>query len=240
MKSIILCEGTTDVLMIQFVLQYKYGWSYNGFEENKVSNRLVKRELKKNTHLVEIVSCGGIMNIPTQMQKIKDKMEFATRQEEFYDNIIIMIDHDSTESNELFLKKLNSKIETKIKENELGRNVEWTIKNDTLGKKIGIMLHIESIPQENTGAIESIMLEALSTDELESGLVDKCKKFINEVSHEQDRYLQKTSRIPKAVFNTYFAIRTPEEKYDERAKVLKAYDWENNQVLEQSFSFLNI
>ena len=43
--------------------------------------------------------------------------------------------------------------------------------------------------------------------------------------------LQKKSLIAKAVFNTYFAIRTPEEKFDERSRVLKAYDWEKNEVL---------
>lgn len=60
------------------------------------------------------------------------------------------------------------------------------------------------------------------------------------MAQNQDRYLQKKSLVAKAVFNTYFAIRTPEEKYDERARVLKAYDWEKNQVLNDSFDFLDI
>ena len=38
MKAVVFCEGTTDLLMIQFVLQYKYGWKYDGFVENTVSN----------------------------------------------------------------------------------------------------------------------------------------------------------------------------------------------------------
>ena len=42
MKAVVFCEGTTDLLMIQFVLQYKYGWKYDGFVENTVSNRLMK------------------------------------------------------------------------------------------------------------------------------------------------------------------------------------------------------
>ena len=33
MKTIILCEGTTDLLMLQFVLQYKYQWKYEEFVE---------------------------------------------------------------------------------------------------------------------------------------------------------------------------------------------------------------
>ena len=52
--------------------------------------------------------------------------------------------------------------------------------------------------------------------------------------------LLKPSRISKAVFNTYFSIRTPEEKYDERAKVINAYNWKGNEVLNSCFQFLNI
>ena len=62
MKAVVFCEGTTDLLMIQFVLQYKYGWKYDGFVENTVSNRLMKRILVKDGAKIEIRSCGGITN----------------------------------------------------------------------------------------------------------------------------------------------------------------------------------
>ena len=52
--------------------------------------------------------------------------------------------------------------------------------------------------------------------------------------------MQRKSLIAKAVFNTYFAIRTPEEKCGERSRVLRAYDWKNNEVLNKSFGFLDI
>ena len=84
------------------------------------------------------------------------------------------------------------------------------------------------------------MLDALGTDEIEKNLIGECESFIQGISEKQDRYLQKKSRIHKGIFNTYFAIRTPEEKYDERARILKAYDWENNKILNESFKFLNI
>lgn len=54
------------------------------------------------------------------------------------------------------------------------------------------------------------------------------------------RYLQKKSQVEKGVFNTYFAIRTPEEKPDERAKILNAFDWSENEVLNTTFQFLDV
>lgn len=47
MRTVILCEGTTDLLMIQFVLQYKYGWKYDNYSDDSESNRLIKKKLVK-------------------------------------------------------------------------------------------------------------------------------------------------------------------------------------------------
>ena len=237
MRTIVLCEGTTDLLMLQFVLQYKYGWKYKGFVENTVSNRLVKRTLMRGDDYLEINSCGGLSNIANELAKLKDMMELATKQEEMYDRVVVMIDHDTITSNQEFIQQVNDKIETGFTETQMNVNLNWHIQNAILGEKI-VDLFMKCIPDEQTGAIETILLQALGTDEIEIGLIEDSKQFITYVAGKQERYLQKRSRISKATFNTYFAIRIPEEKYDERARVLKAYDWENNPVLNENFSFL--
>lgn len=75
MRAVVLCEGTTDLLMIQYVLQYKYDWKYEGFLENTVTNRLQKKTLKKNEAIIEIQSCGGITNIPVKVKERKEQIE---------------------------------------------------------------------------------------------------------------------------------------------------------------------
>lgn len=239
MKAIILCEGTTDLLMIQFVLQYKYGWQYDGFVENTVTNQLIRRNLIRGNDSVEINSCGGIMNIPSKINKIKDKMCNATSQEEIYNKVIVMIDHDTVSSNQEFINQLNDKAGENFETSQLNVWSEWLIESLIFGETC-VDLYLGCIPSDNTGAIETIMLEALATDQLEIKLISDTRDFINGVSNNQNRYLQKESRRSKAIFNTYFAIRTPEEKYDERARVLNAYDWKNNEILNSSFQFLDI
>ncbi len=54
MRTVILCEGTTDLLMIQFVLQYKYGWKYDDYSDDSETNRLIKKKLVKQNEIVEI------------------------------------------------------------------------------------------------------------------------------------------------------------------------------------------
>lgn len=116
---------------------------------------------------------------------------------------------------------------------------KWKVNNLVFGE-LEFDLYIRCLPETETGAIETIMLEALSTDFIEENLIEDSKSFILRMAQKQNRYLQKKSLVSKAVFNTYFAIRTPEEKYDERARILKAYDWEGNEVLNNSFNFLDV
>jgi len=72
---------------------------------------------------------------------------------------------------------------------------------------IKIDLFIISVPENEIGSIENVMLDALNTDAIEEELIDDCRTFIAEVAEKQDRYINKKSRICKAIFNTYFAIR---------------------------------
>ena len=238
MRTKILCEGTTDVLLLQFVLQYRYEWEYDGFLENTKSNRLVRRNVKKNGNQIEISSCGGINNIPKEMQKLKDLMENATKKSEVFDRVIIMIDHDTVESNRDFLEQLSTETAAVFLENQINTWSSWKIINSVLGE-LEVALYIKSIPEQETGAIESVMLDALDTDDTEQQIINKSREFIEDIAIGQTRYLQKKSRQSKAVFNTYFAIRTPEEKYDERAKILRAYEWKENEVLKRNFYFLD-
>ena len=119
MKTMIFCEGTTDLLMIQYVLQYKYGWHYNGFLENAETNRLRKKTLKRDTDIVDIESCGGIMNIPKRMQELQEQIQNTTREEELVNKVIILIDHDTVSSNREFLDKINEKIGTYFLEEDI-------------------------------------------------------------------------------------------------------------------------
>ena len=239
MKTMIFCEGTTDLLMIQYVLQYKYGWHYNGFLENSETNKLRKKTLKRDTDIVDIESCGGITNIPKRMQELQEQIQNTTREEELVNKVIILIDHDTVSSNREFLDKINEKIGTHFLEEDINVLRKWAVDNDFL-ESTELDIYIKCLPESEVGAIESIMLQALDTDSIENKIIQDSRQFIETEAENQDRYLQKKSLVSKAIVNTYFAIRMPEEKYDERARVLKAYNWEENEVLNDSFAFLKI
>ena len=169
MKTAILCEGTTDLLMIQFILQYKYKWRYSGFLENAETNRLIKRTLRKNKSVVEIENCRGIMKIPEKLREIKDLLELAARPEEMFDKVIVLIDHDTVSSNKEFIDKVNENLGTHFQEKDINVETKWIINNVIWGEK-EIDIFIRCLPETQIGAIEKIMLEALATDEIECNL----------------------------------------------------------------------
>lgn len=205
MKSKVFCEGTTDIIMIQYVLQYKYGWNYSGFVENTKTNRLLKRKMVKDNNFIELNSCGGIMNIPNMLYELKELNEYATKTDEIFDKVIVGIDHDTISSNQEFIKNLNNKLGSVIKEEQINSVINWKISNAILGD-VNVEFAVYCIPQETTGAIENIMLDALTTDDVEEMLISESRTFINQMADSQQRYLQKKSQLEKAVFNTYFAI----------------------------------
>lgn len=239
MRTVILCEGTTDLLMIQFVLQYKYGWKYDGFTENSETNALLNKKLKKNNDIIKIINCRGIMNIPQELLKIKDIISLATKKDEFIDKVIVLIDHDTINSNKEFIDEINKKVDSQFDEININSEVTWTI-NSVIYENINVALFIKCVPERQTGAIEDVLLMALTTDEIEQEIIDESRQFVSSIAKQQDRYLQRKSLISKAIFNTYFSIRVPEEAYKERARTLNAFDWKSNQVLEEIFDFLNV
>lgn len=238
MRTVIFCEGTTDLVLIQCVLQYRYGWKYKGFLENAETNKLLKRTLVKAESTIEIRRCVGIMNIPYELKELQDQIAFS-KTEELIDKVIVVIDHDTISSNREFIDKVNSSLGTCFSEDVVNTEITWKINNAFIGE-INLSLLIHCIPEYEIGAIENVMLEALAIDDIEKMIIERSNCFITDVSHQQNRYLQKKSLIVKAIFNTYFAIRTPEETPTERSRILRAYDWKHNEVLNKCFAFLNI
>ncbi len=239
MKSIILCEGTTDLLLLQFLLEYKYGYKYKTSVVNPKSSKLKSKTLDKDKSSIEIRACDGIDNIPKELKSVIDKNIYA-QQEEVYHTIMVLIDKDTAISDMQFLSKCNYCALKGWKSFKVEEWLEYEMMT-TFNETIKLKVYFKSIPEVGVGAIENVMLDALSTDSDDKIIVNKCEKFIDHIKkkHASKKYIKNESAKYKAIFNTYFAIRIPNQKYNERAKILRAYDWVNNDILNQTFSFLD-
>ncbi len=70
MKSIILCEGTTDLMFIQYFMEIAYNWVYDNKCKEKFQNaKLIKWFCKGNNRL-GIVATGGVSSLPKLIGEI--------------------------------------------------------------------------------------------------------------------------------------------------------------------------
>ena len=91
------------------------------------------------------------------------------------------------------------------------------------------------IPFEDTGAMETFLLNAIANDSAyDAEIIRKGNQFVEEVDKER-KYLTKRRYITKSKFDVYFSIRTAAEQFVERQNILKRVPWSNIHRFKKNF-----
>ena len=242
MRSVILCEGSTDFVLLQYYMRKVHGWEYKRNDNVLIKGYKARKcVLKKERSELNIIGCGGCSRIPEGLQFILDSNSLSA-EDEAYDRIVIITDRDEVET--------ESEFETIIA-TELGKQqIEW--KDDILNDK-WIDFHYENgqgdncnakllllvIPFEDTGAMETFLLDAVGKSNLyDAKIISDCNQFVDNVDN-QKKYLNKRRYITKAKFDVYFSVRTAAEQFVERQNILKNIPWEDYAEIQNSFKKLD-
>ena len=106
------------------------------------------------------------------------------------------------------------------------------------GKECVFSLLILVIPFEETGAMETFLLNAISqNNSYDAGIIGNCNTFVSNIDKEK-RYLTKRRYITKAKFDVYFSVRTAAEQFMERQNILKNIEWEKYIKIQKDFEKL--
>lgn len=241
MRSVILCEGTTDFVLLQYYMRKVHGWEYKKNDNVLIKGYKARKcVLKKDRSELNIIGCGGCSRIPEGLQFILDSNSLSA-EDEAYDRIVIITDRDEVET--------ESEFETIIA-TELGKQqIEW---KDDISNDKWIDFHYENgqgdhcnakilllvIPFEDTGAMETFLLDAVGkADSYDAQIISDCNQFVDNVDN-QKKYLNKRRYITKAKFDVYFSVRTAAEQFVERQNILKNIPWENYAAIQESFEKL--
>ena len=207
MKSIILCEGSSDFILLQYYMRTVNQWEHDKNNKIRFTNAIAR-----NCVLTKV------------------------------DNIIIITDRDELDTEDNFIRQIervmgNYNVQAvNGMENDVW--AECTYINGQ-GKKKEVKLLLLVIPFEQTGAMETFLLNAVSeNDEYDAGLIEKCNNFVDMVDEEK-RYLTKRRYVTKAKFDVYFSIRTSAEQFVERQNILKSVPWEKYIQIQKSFDKLS-
>ena len=242
MRSVILCEGSTDFVLLQYYMRKVHGWEYKKNDNVLIKGYKARKcVLKKDRSELNIIGCGGCSRIPEGLQFILDSNSLSA-EDEAYDRIVIITDRDEVET--------ESEFETIIA-TELGKQqIEW---KDDISNDKWIDFHYENgqgdhcnakilllvIPFEDTGAMETFLLDAVGkADSYDAQIISECNQFVDNVDN-QKKYLNKRRYITKAKFDVYFSVRTAAEQFVERQNILKNIPWEDYAEIQNSFKKLD-
>lgn len=248
MKSAIICEGSTDLTLIQYFMEKVYKWDYikeedrNKWEQiNFFRQAQMVKWFKTEDNFLSILSSGGVSKIPKVLNGLIDFNINLTTPFDLFNNIVIISDQDEINTETDFILKLknvfkdyNICFSNVIKNNEW---IELKIINPD-GGEIFIQFLLLIIPFEETGALETFLLNSLSeNDETDKKVIKQCNNFIEKIDTD-NRYLQKRRHITKAKFDTYFSVRTPVEQFGMRRDILKNVNWEDCIKIQNTFEQL--
>ncbi|MGL4521804.1 MAG: DUF3226 domain-containing protein [Bacilli bacterium] len=238
MKKLILCEGKTDAILLGYYLIQTTDWKYcrklpKGFQM-QVDNQkgeTIQCYQQDSTYLF-ICSVGGKDKFGTFFNQ---KIAHALVDADEFESIAIMVDRDDLEE-ETIIQDFKSKLPL-ISHIENNKWIENSYQNSfDESKRLKFLLII--IPNEKCGALEHLLLEAMSENEQDACIIERNKRYIEEITPIAKQYLSKRRLKIKAVLGVTWAIQSPEKVFSVIDEQIRSVKWEESAVLKECFSQL--
>lgn len=94
------------------------------------------------------------------------------------------------------------------------------------------------IPLEQQGALETVLLKAISEDPYDQEIVERSTTFVEEIVPYADRYIGKARLKLKARLGVTWAIQSPGKEFTFIDQQIRSVPWERSDILAQCFSQL--
>lgn len=241
MRSVILCEWSTDFVLLQHFMRRTYQWEYKSNKQINIAGQSAREcTLQKDDNTVSIIGCGGCNRlIPCLNYELM--LNSVSALGEAYDKIVIITDRDEVLTEQEFSEQIEYQIKVyNGKYSGLITNNEWMEFSfiNGYGDELKTKLLMLVIPFEETGAMETFLLNAIAEqDEYDKYIINQCNAFVDNVDNQR-KYLNKRRYITKAKFDVYFSVRTSAEQFNERRNIIKNVAWEKYPLIQNSFDKL--
>ena len=94
------------------------------------------------------------------------------------------------------------------------------------------------IPKEHAGALETVMLSAISENPYDKNIVEKTADFVEKMRTEADRYISTDRLELKAHLGVTWAVQHPEKVFSVIDEQIKSVRWEEYAALKECFGIL--
>lgn len=238
MKTLILCEGKTDAILISYLLCKMSG--LNPTKADKKMSVIVSEKNNESAYWyvrdddkLLICGVGGKDKFAKFFsEKIYD-LVYSYPQSETFERIIVIQDKDneSISTVENSIKNCLQPIAQEIRNNEWISNVY----RDSFDKEEQIDLLGLVIPFESEGALERVLLDSLKESQPERYIVEHSEAFIDEVKESAKEYINKPRFELKAKLGVTFAVLSPMKVFTYIDELIKTVEWEKYSHIKDIF-----
>lgn len=239
MNKLILCEGKTDAILLSYYLGKTVGWNFvkkgpSGLKIQPTNDNESISWYKKEDDYLLICGVGGKDNFGKFFdERIKTPLVTSNA----FEKIVIITDRDDRTASDIAssLGEDMSDFFSDIQDRT------WCINlyKDAYGIEKKIQLLLLVIPKEQSGALETVMLSAISENPYDKNIVDKTAAFVQQMKMEADKYISTERLQLKAHLGVTWAIQFPEKVFSLIDEQINSVQWEKYEVLKKCFGILN-
>lgn len=241
MKSLILCEGKTDAILVSYLLCKQWGWNVLKKSSTKISGMTFETNeaedessywYEKDNNQVLICGVGGRSNFYNFFDNKISRIIKLNQQEANFSKIIFIVDKDNREIKEIEKEFCNS-FKSIINHVE---NRKWIKNGYNDGfQKIELTVLLNIIPIDEQGALETLLLQSISEKNDDKVIVDKSLNFVEGIKDDASKYLKNKRLVLKAKLGTVFAIMSPQKVFSFIDEIIKSVEWEKSETILKTF-----
>jgi hypothetical protein len=238
MNKLILCEGATDAILLSYYLGRTAGWK---FCRKPPKNLTIKEDgieesinwYEKGDDRLLICGAGGKDRIKPFFER---KIKPAITNVDAFEKIALLLDRDDreTDSIERHASMILRPVITKAKSNK------WIINTyrNAFDQEKQIDMLLVAIPVEHQGALETVLLDAISEDPYDAHIVELVIQFVKTMRVEAGKYITSDRKELKARLGVTWAVQYPEKVFKLINEQIQSVPWEESEVLKKCFEEL--
>lgn len=237
MRTLVMCEGKTDAVLISYLLTNVSKWT--PVRNKKIPHQISYNEkhgeyiywYKRDKKYLMIASVGGKDKFGSFYNDKIKQIQVNEIIDKLFTNVVCVIDRDN-ESTEEIIKNLNDQTGLSLKNDEWVKNAF----NNNFKQDLEINVGSIIIPNDKSGALEKVLINGMAEMEHES-LINEAKSYI-EKCKETGNYLKKTRDTPKAHLGSVFAILSPEKVFSFIDEMINDINWEESKEVIDQYKML--
>lgn len=240
MMRIILCEGETDAILIGYYLCNTVGWEFNKkpkqfkLQFSPQDNKCFLPYRKGREELF-ICAVGGKDNFKNFFETYLYDAIWHSHNAETEFSISIVTDRDN-----LSVEEVEDSIREQFSLIKRLKNNSWekTEFENTLGEYSIINSLLITIPKDKEGALENLLMDALSENTYDATLVEACKQFVVDADDKINKYVSSDRLKIKAQLGVVLSVMNPDRAFNLFVEYINSVPWETSQILRECFGKL--